>query len=295
QSLIGILTWVSPGVLPSAWLGRAGERTVGSLELPGTYTAAVLFGAILLVHYAFTASPTRRRTIISLAAAGLGFLMVFMTFSRASWLAGIVAALGLIWLHPKRMTRVVVVAIPILLLAIGAGLLAQQSQYAEARLNSNQTAIGRLPVMYAAVQMWQAQPLFGFGYGNFDRFDRDFQQEVAGYIPEADHASHNVYLTVLAEQGGVGILLFLGPPALAMAATVRAWRRLPPDAFVGRRLAGSLWLILTVHFVVNNFANMRSIFGLGMWWFLIALVLELVERPAAEPRLVAVDTESDLR
>ena len=34
QATIGILSWVAPSVLPAQWLGRAGERTVGTLGGP---------------------------------------------------------------------------------------------------------------------------------------------------------------------------------------------------------------------------------------------------------------------
>lgn len=284
QSVIGVLSWALPSILPGAWLGRAGERTVGSLQLPGTYSTALIFGAIILVHHALSGTVTRRRAVLDLSVATFGFFMVFMTFSRASWLAGLIAGVGLLWLYPKQMTRVFGLAIPVLALVLGAGLLTEQSDYASARLGTTQTVSGRLPVMYAAVQMWKERPVFGFGYGNFELYDRKYQRSVNGFVPEEDRASHNVYLTIMAEQGTVGIVLFLIPAFVILGATRRAWPLMARDGFTGQRLVGILWFVLAGHVIVNNFANMKSTFGLGMWWVTLGLISMLVAHAHQNPQ-----------
>lgn len=281
QSVIGVLAWVAPELLPTPWLGREGQRTVGSLQLPGTYSTAILFGCIILAHYALSGSAPKRRSVLALVVAAFGFFMVFMTFSRASWLAGLVAVIGLLWLYPRKMTRLALVGVPILAIAIGVGLLSQQAEFAQDRLVARQSAAARLPMMYASIQMWQTKPLMGYGYGNFEIYDRDFQRAVAGFVPEEDRASHNVYLTILAEQGTVGILLYLAPAGLVFLATCQAWPHMARDGFTGRRLVGALWLVLGAHVVVNNFANMKSTFGLGMWWIMLGLITTIVSRPRA--------------
>ena len=44
---------------------------------------------------------------------------------------------------------------------------------------------------------------------------------------------------------------------------------------MSRRFLILLWLVIAAHIVVNNFSNMRSTFGLGMWWITLGLIAVL--------------------
>ena len=124
--------------------------------------------------------------------------------------------------------------------------------------------------------MFEARPVTGFGFGSFDRFDREFQDQVGDLvIPEKDHASHNLYLTLLAEQGLIGFVLFAGPTFWWLAKAPRAVRNLPRAGFRSRRFLVLLWLVIAAHIVVNNFSNMRNTIGLGMWWITLGLIAVL--------------------
>ena len=93
---------------------------------------------------------------------------------------------------------------------------------------SEESALSRLPVVYASLRMFVEEPSFGFGYENFDRFDREFQRPVGNLVaPEKDHASHNLYLTIFVEQGVVGFALFCGPAVWWLVRTRSRWRYLP--------------------------------------------------------------------
>ena len=129
--------------------------------------------------------------------------------------------------------------------------------------------------------MFEQKPLTGWGFDNFDRYDREFQSEVGDFIPEKDHASHNVYLTLLAEQGLVGWLLFLGPAIWLLVRTVRVFSSLPRTGLASRKLVVLLWAVLAAHVTVNNFSNMRVVFGLGQWWLVLGLIATLVSAQAA--------------
>jgi hypothetical protein len=50
------------------------------------------------------------------------------------------------------------------------------------------------------------------------------------------------------------------------------------------------WLAILSHVVVNNFSNMRVVFGLGIWWMtlaFIATILSGANQPAKDEPLAA--------
>ena len=130
--------------------------------------------------------------------------------------------------------------------------------------------------------MFEAKPVAGFGYENFDRVARPFQGRIGDLVyPEKNHASHNLFLTLLAEQGIIGIALYLAPLLVWLARSVARRSRLPVDGLLGRRFVAVLWLALLAHIVVNNFSRMHLPFGLGMYWLTLGLVATLVGRVPA--------------
>ena len=280
QSAIGIVSWLAPGVLPRAWLDKVGERTTGSLINPTTYTTALVFAGFLLLQAALSRKTGLARALYS-AAFVLTSFGVFLSFSRGSWLGGALAALGLIYLFPKFMARLGLIAVVVALVSSGF-LLTQLDwaiDWAGQRLysaQSDESALSRLPIFLAAYRMFEAKPLSGWGYGNFDLYDRQFQGRVADLVNAAkDRASHNSYLTLLAEQGIIGFSLFLAPVLWWLGLTFRALPGMPTEEFWGRKLLLIFWLIILNQIVVNNFHNNTVVFALGLWWITLGLIANL--------------------
>jgi O-antigen ligase len=277
QSAIGILSWVLPDALPAFWTPLAGERTTGSLGSYSVFTVTIIFTSLLLLHYGLN----ERRGIARVgyvALFPLAMFMVFLSFSRGSWLAGLMTIAGLAYVYSRFIIRMIAVTVPILAILITLGLLGGQLDFARDRLNSHSTALDRLPVYYAGIQMFLAKPLFGWGYGNFDEYDREFQGRVLDLVnPAKDHASHNVYLTLLAEQGLVGFMLFMMPMFWWMAHTVRGKPGLEEEGLWSQKLLFVLWLFVLSAVVVNNFSNMRVVFGWGLWWIALGLISGALE------------------
>jgi len=287
QSLIGLLSWTVPGVLPSDWLGKFGERTIGSLRTPDVFGTTVLFCGLFLFNDALNARKHAVGRVWVVLVLVLTMFMVFMTFSRGNWLAGSLALLGTLFIYRDFAKALVVVLAPVVVLALATGTLAEQVRYAQERFLSEQSeesALSRLPVVFAAVRMFEARPLLGWGYESFDRFDREFQRQVGDLIyPEKDHASHNLYLTTLAEQGIIGLFLFLGPVFYWLVRSASGRHRLPATGLISRKLLGILWMVILAHVVVNNFSRMQVPFGLGMFWLTLGLIASLVDQYSLKP------------
>ena len=283
QAVIGVLQWAAPGVLPGAWLDRVGLRTIGSLSHPNVYGTTMLFAGLLLLHAGMSRERGDRRWRLLLLFP-VSLVMVFLTYSRASWLAGVLVVTGLGALYPRYVTRLVVVVIVLSVALLASGRIDQQVRMAQLRFrseHSEESALSRLPVFAASLRMFGDRPILGWGYGNFDRYDDRYQGAVGGLVvPEKDHASHNLYLTILAEQGLTGFLLYVGPAFWWLFASGRAWRALPVDGVINRRLLACLWFVLGAQVVVNNYSNMRVVFGLGIWWLTLGMIASLVTRAA---------------
>jgi O-antigen ligase len=293
QSFFGILSWYNPNVLPSDWLTMEGSPTIGSLVNPSVFTVALVFSGLLVLHAALTSRSRLVRWVLVFAFL-LSAYSVFVSFSRASWLAAIIVALGLVHIYPKFVLKGSLLLLPVILV-LGGWAFSSQVRYATQRLysaDSERSALSRLPLVVAAYRMFQLKPVFGWGYGNFDLYDRSFQGRIADFIGDnKDHASHNLYLTLLAEQGIVGIALFMGPFVWWLVKSLKIQRDLPRFGFWGRKLLIILWLSILTHVVVNNFANMRVVYGLGLWWIALALVANLVSITASPARRMKIPKE----
>jgi len=139
--------------------------------------------------------------------------------------------------------------------------------------HSTETALSRLPVIVASLRMIEARPLIGWGYENFDVYDQSFTGSIKGlYVPDKDHASHNMFLTLGAEGGLTGLFLYLGPAIWWLAKSNSGVRNLPDEGFRSKKFVWMLWLALAAQITAFNFSNNRVAFGLGVWWLTIGLL-----------------------
>ena len=280
QVAFGILSWVMPSVLPKPWLEYAGVRTTGSLHSVSVYTTTLVFTGLILLNVGLRSEKKWKRYLyIGLFLTTL--LATFISYSRASWLAGILILLFLVLMYPKFMGRLAVIAV-VAMIVVGPILL--QAGYldrARNRLTSEEadnSALGRLPVYLAAIRMFSEKPVFGWGYDNFDRFDRKYQSRVGNLVnpDEKDLTAHNVYLTMLAEQGLLGLGTYLLPTVVLIWRSRKVAPFLSDKGVLNKNLFYSLWLVILAFFVVQSFSPMVVVFGLGLNWITYGLIANVI-------------------
>lgn len=276
QTTIGLLAWFSPEVLPAQWLGRQGSRTTGTLGNPAVYSTTLVFLSLLLFQQAMQSGSGKLRALLYFLIT-LGFFGVFLTFSRGSWLAGGVVLLGLLILYPKASLRLMVI-MAVLALILGTNLLADEVSWASKRLNAGETAEGRIILFNTGLRMIEAKPLFGWGYGNYDRYDNQFKTAVGEIVVRSDSTSHNTYLTIMAEFGLIAFLFYVLPFVYWLMQSIKVWGRLPQYGIWSRRTLSLLWLVIIAHIVVSNFMDMIRFheFGTTIWWLTLGLIANLV-------------------
>jgi O-antigen ligase len=283
EATIGILSWVAPSILPSGWLGRAGERTTGTLGGPGPFTITLVLFALLAIHAASQSEAVRQRAVL-LGTALLAAIAVFLSLSRGSWLGGGLALAGMAVVH-RRLVGIGAVIGLVVLIGLSVGPLADQFAFAQERISDADTVESRIITNDAATRMIEARPVTGFGFGNFERFDESFKRRVGDIPLKLGGSAHNTYLNMLAELGIPATALYVGIPALLLVTTVRRWRELPTEGLLSRWFVVVLWLAALDQLVVQNFLEMihASFWGTSIWWLTLGLIATMLDRALVEP------------
>ena len=277
ETVVGLLSWLAPTVIPQDWVGYTSERTIGTLGYYTAYSTTLVFYALLLFQYAMHRKPGLARFTL-IAIFGLGVIGVFLSFSRGSWLGGLAVVAGLLLIYPRTVIRGTVFVF-IIMAILGASVLSQQMAFAQERLNSEDTAMDRWVIWDAGMQMIELKPLFGWGYGNYTQYAWQFQRRVQNYVEPNHQASHNSYIGIAAEMGVPALLLFAFPVLWWLHRTRRVWPHLPRQGFWGRSLLVVLWLVIVDQFVVSFFSDMRvSPYAMGLWWITLGFIGNLVDR-----------------
>jgi O-antigen ligase len=284
QVAVGWMSWIAPGLLPAEWLSRVGERTTGTLGGPGPFTITLVLFSLLGVHRLGTPMSPLLRTVV-IGVVGLALISVFMSLSRGSWLGGAIAVAGLVFVYPRivlGMSAAAVVLVGILAL----GPLAPIVEYAVERVDTETTIDDRLITNDAAVRMIQDRPAFGFGFGNFERFDEEYKQRV-GEIPlKVGGSAHNTYLNFAAEFGLPLTAVYFGVPLVLLVQSIRYRRWLSATGPLSGALLLILWLAIADQFIVSNFLEMihSHRWGTALWWLTLGLIAVLVEQARAASR-----------
>jgi O-antigen ligase len=179
-----------------------------------------------------------RRTRLALWAAALlavlwgGLVLTFSQSSFAALLAGLAVLAALRW-DARRTIAVAVFA----LAAAGLFALAFQSTlkiHLGSNSGLNNVSSGRADLIKGGAELFANRPLFGYGSGSFGRA---YRQERKGNQQQAVSASHTLPVTVAAEQGIVGLVVYVWVLVAAFATLFGdgAAARAPPDVDGGSR------------------------------------------------------------
>lgn len=227
---------------------------------------------------------------------GLNVLMlpiIFWTKTRSVWLGFLLSLLVWFAYSKKRTIRVVWVAF----LIAGASFVAManlEGFLSEDREKGGVTDVEPILVRLGLAQitwnMFEVRPVLGVGFGHF----RDYAPQFAGdpsspyYAFATTAMEHNNLLSILAETGLVGLVLYLVTLVLIVRMSFSLYRKLPPTApgIINRDLIVLFW-ILTIAYMVdgffretsdNPFAN--SLF-FGLSGVIVALNVMLSPQPLA--------------
>jgi O-antigen ligase len=192
-----------------------------------------------------------------------------LTLSQSSFtalLAGLAVLGGLRW-GAARMAALVgalaVAGVVVVLVAPGAVGLDQSTDAATS---------GRSSLVRGGIELFTARPVAGWGAG---AFRTEYRRREKSSNTRATAASHTIPITVAAEQGAVGLALYLALLAVAIAGLLRGAR-----ASLARAAIAAAFVALVVHTLLY-----AAFLEDPLAWALLALGTALVPaaRRSAEP------------
>jgi hypothetical protein len=189
---------------------------------------------VLLVAILFRRARTVEWVVLA-AFVGLLFWGLYYSYSQSSFVALFVATFALAFVGAGPRLRLVLVAAAVVA-TLAAGAFAAEA--VEGRSARDVTS-GRSRLVSVTLDAFRARPLAGVGIGGQPRASTD----ESGRGSPSRNASHTTPLTVVAELGVVGLVLYgwlLGAAAWTLALVARR------DRILGLGL-GAVFLVLVVH------------------------------------------------
>lgn len=229
---------------------------------------------------------TRPGQLMLLLAQGVYLAGVGCTFTRCAWMGAAASSLIIIGLSmPKNWRLPLVAGCLILATAVAATqwerLLAFKRDEGQSAQEAAESVKLRPILAMIAWKMFQEQPLFGCGFGNYRKAyvnvlsDRDTDLPLEKGRP---YVQHNVFLGLLTETGLVGMCLFT---LLLTLWTRDAWRLHQSDAPPWARQLGLLFLAMMGSYLANAmFHDLAIIPMVNMYVFFLAGIVAGL-RPAA--------------
>ena len=180
----------------------------------GRFLATVMLGLAAVLLW------SRRTDVIAACALALALLLagLVLTLSQSSFtalLAGLAVLGALRWGRGRAMTVAGAFALAALIVVLAApGAVGLDQSFDKA-------TSGRSELIRGGVELFADRPLTGYGAGAFRREYRDAEKASS---ERAAAASHTIAITIAAEQGIVGLGLYLALLAAALAGLLRGAR-----------------------------------------------------------------------
>ena len=162
---------------------------------------------VIIMIAAVVAWTTNRRDIalwaITLAVLWAALVLTFSQSSFAALLAGLAVLAALRWtLKPVALITAVVVVLGVI---GGAAALVVRGDIPSPK-EINRATVGRSKLVTGGLELWTHRPLYGYGSGSFQE---EYKRERNLDRPNAVTASHTTPITVAAEQGLIGLALYV--------------------------------------------------------------------------------------
>jgi putative inorganic carbon (hco3(-)) transporter len=221
-----------------------GARVVSTLANPGVLGMFLGVGIVLAVAVLTWGGPRslRRLSLLTLIVGVPGLLA---TLTRGPILATAVAAVLVLVLGHKRLLGVAVIASTVIVLfALWPSIRATTLYQKRGAETTNVHLRSRLQDW--SIQLAAQKPVFGWGYGSFDRVKNTSGLTAAGGVSIRlllETTSHNSYLTILVETGVIGLLLYALPFLTLAGLAVARVRARTPESWVIVGTLASLFVV----------------------------------------------------
>jgi O-antigen ligase len=261
----------------SGWLvEEEGWRATATLGNPAVLGALLGVCIVLAVAILTWGGPRRLRPVAWVLLV-LCTPALLVTMTRGPIVATTLVVVLLLLLGQARLVGVaVLIASAVLLFALLPAL--QKSELYAERVSETRTVDIRVAIQDISLQLAAQKPVLGWGYGSFDQ-----AKNAANFVAEGISAasvfqttSHNTYLTVLVELGGLGWLLLM-TPFLVVGYRAIKQRAAPANRWLLAASLGSLGVV----FLTGSTLDFRFFsFALMLPFVFLAILRRLTAQPS---------------
>jgi O-antigen ligase len=245
------------------------HRAVATLYGPAVLATLLGMGIVVAVAVLVWNGPERLR-ILAIVALAIGSPGLYFTLTRGPIIATVMGVVAVLLTRTKtRLLAAVTFVLAVVVIAASWGRITSSTVYRERAKNSENVQV-RVLLDRTSWKLAKEKPLFGWGYNSFN--DAAASAGFAAVSVDKYGAvitSHNTFLTVLVNQGIVGLVLLLVP-----------WIVIPWRAF--RNVAGRVdlrWLTIGApaavgtYFVAANTTDFKYFsFVPAIPWLLLGLL-----------------------
>ena len=248
----GMESWVWPGYIMDFSRGLHQGRA------RGPFLQAVINGAalslacqwVLWYHYNI------RKHWLTWLAVPLAVAGCYLTNTRSVWLqvAAGIAVIGVFKTPLRKFTRW---AIFVLIIVYFSGVASKFSAYEISLFKRrNEQIDDRWNIYNASWRMFQESPVFGHGYGSFEKIGDNYFVEIEGVqLRGQGEGQHHTFLGLLAENGLVGTIPFCIIYGTFFGACFRRYRADDPGDPVGRSFSVMILALLSGNVVAMQFSD----------------------------------------
>lgn len=205
----------------------------------------------------------RSQGSVKVVLHGANLLMlpaIFFTQTRSVWLAMVVCTFLWIGLIRRIRSRVTVVAMLLAGVIVGGAIFWSDivsRDRTQGGVTDPYPIYARFGLVKMTLQMCSEHPILGVGFGHFRDYATGFSQDpTSKYIRFGSRLmEHNNFLSILAEGGIVGLLIYVLMLGAIFRHSLRLYRRIPPDAsgWVCRELVILYWVLLVDYLIDGMF------------------------------------------
>jgi O-antigen ligase len=276
--------WDKGGVENATGISRA-VATIGPASLGTFLGIAIVFALAVLMWNGPPSLKKMSKFLIVLALPA-----VYLTYTRGPMIAiGAVALLMGIVSRGARWRSVFVIVVVGVAVIFLSGRIASTSVY-QSRFSNGSNVSVRLVLQRASVTLAERRPITGWGYGSFDEVKNSANLQTSNPGALLSNTSHNSFLTLLVELGGVGLILLLIPWGLIYVRTVSAARRANEHQwfFVGVASALPVYIISASTYDTRFFSYLPA-----LPWILLGLARRLAADEESRSRPSPSSTKPD--
>ncbi len=150
----------------------------------------------------------------------------------------------------------------------------------------------RIALMYETAEIFLDNPFFGVGFMNFEeaalRYRKPRDVPVFGHIDigtGGQAVSHNILVTIVAEQGAMGLVPYVLIYVLVLARSRRAFRSLPSTGLISKDYVVCVWCAMAAYVANAMFLEMRYFEYVNvLFFFLIGAMVGMQESLEADLR-----------